>query len=136
MRKILILGAGKIGAVIAKLLSRSSDYEVRIGDVSAEALARLATSPCRLETLHIDVQDAAALRAAMRGCSVVVSALPYEMNAAIAQGGGRRRAKLFRSDRRCRRAADDSRHRGRLPAGTDFHAAVRAGARLRGHRGA
>ena len=36
MPKVLILGAGKIGALISGLLAESGSYEVHLADVSAE----------------------------------------------------------------------------------------------------
>ena len=37
MHKVLILGAGKIGALISGLLAESGSYEVHLADVSGEA---------------------------------------------------------------------------------------------------
>ena len=37
MHKVLILGAGKIGALISGLLAESGSYEVHLGDVSPTA---------------------------------------------------------------------------------------------------
>ena len=37
MNKVLILGAGKIGALISGLLAESGDYDVTLGDVDASA---------------------------------------------------------------------------------------------------
>ncbi len=37
MHKVLILGAGKIGALISGLLAESGDYDVTLGDVDAAA---------------------------------------------------------------------------------------------------
>ncbi len=37
MHKVLILGAGKIGALISGLLAESGDYDVTLGDVDATA---------------------------------------------------------------------------------------------------
>ena len=41
MTKVLLLGAGTIGRMIATLLVQSGDYEVRVGDSDVEALRRL-----------------------------------------------------------------------------------------------
>ena len=37
MHKVLILGAGKIGALISGLLAESGEYDVTLGDVDAAA---------------------------------------------------------------------------------------------------
>ena len=41
MHRVLLLGAGKIGRMIAKFLVESGDYCVRVGDVDQSALRRL-----------------------------------------------------------------------------------------------
>ena len=41
MRKVAVVGAGKIGSTIADLLAGSGAYEVLVIDQSAEALAGL-----------------------------------------------------------------------------------------------
>lgn len=40
MHRVLILGAGKIGRMIAELLSQTGDYEVTIGDADPHSLER------------------------------------------------------------------------------------------------
>jgi saccharopine dehydrogenase-like NADP-dependent oxidoreductase len=84
MRKILLLGAGKIGRMIARFLHDSGDYELRVGDASGDALQRLRT---RFETdsVVVDASDQAALAAAMRGCDAVVSALSFRFNPVVAR---------------------------------------------------
>ena len=42
MRKVLVLGAGKIGALISGLLAESADYEVHLADVDGNAAAGVA----------------------------------------------------------------------------------------------
>ena len=42
MYPILVVGAGKIGASIAKLLAHSGDYDVLVADRDEAVLARLA----------------------------------------------------------------------------------------------
>ena len=41
MKNILLLGAGKIGAIITELLSSSNDYHIVVADIDADNLARL-----------------------------------------------------------------------------------------------
>ena len=54
MKRIAIVGAGKIGHMIADLLGGCGDYQVAVIDKSAEQLQRLnATTP--VECLAIDV---------------------------------------------------------------------------------
>lgn len=89
MAKVLILGAGKIGALISGLLAESGSYEVHLGDVSAEA-ANAVVSAHRIDKLHahhVDATDAAALRAQLQKHPVdaVISSLPYYCNIGVAE---------------------------------------------------
>jgi saccharopine dehydrogenase-like NADP-dependent oxidoreductase len=84
MVPVLLLGAGKIGGAIARLLAGSGDYDVRVGDASDAALSRLAASP-NLDTVRLEVTDDGALRRAMQGRRVVVSACSFDVNEGIAR---------------------------------------------------
>src|SRR4051794_5921480 len=44
MKDVLLVGAGKIGSMIADFLASSGDYRVTVADRSAEALAKLETA--------------------------------------------------------------------------------------------
>lgn len=83
MIPILLLGAGKIGGAIARLLADSGDYRVRLADVEARALTRFA-GHAGIETQRVDVADDHALRDAVAGCRVVISALSYHANPRVA----------------------------------------------------
>jgi saccharopine dehydrogenase-like NADP-dependent oxidoreductase len=82
MTKVLLLGAGNIGAAIADLLSSSGDYHVTVGDL---AESRLAEMPEGVHTERVDVTDDASLRESMRGMDVVVSACPFYLSLPIAE---------------------------------------------------
>ncbi|GAB4119719.1 MAG: saccharopine dehydrogenase family protein [Rhodothalassiaceae bacterium] len=82
MKKILLLGAGKIGEMIATLLADSGDYEVMVGDRDEQALARIAHGRA-IGTISIDSGDHAALLDAMKGSFAVLSAMPFHLNPAI-----------------------------------------------------
>jgi len=75
--RIALLGAGHIGQTIARLLSRSGDYEVTLVDRSAAALDTLAAEP--LAVHRAETADPQALLAVMRGQQAVVNALPYHL---------------------------------------------------------
>lgn len=83
MRDIAIVGAGKIGSMIADLLSHSGDYQVTVIDQSPEALERLETT-AKVARKALDVTDGRALEAALRGQYAVLSAAPYHLTPAIA----------------------------------------------------
>jgi saccharopine dehydrogenase-like NADP-dependent oxidoreductase len=88
MNRVLVLGAGKIGALISGLLAESNAYQVQLGDVDAEAaggVARAHGLP-NVQALQLDATDADALRKQLRSQPVhaVVSSLPYHCNALVA----------------------------------------------------
>jgi saccharopine dehydrogenase-like NADP-dependent oxidoreductase len=81
---VLLLGAGKIGRMIARLLADSCDYEVTVGDASAEALARI-TQRLGASTALVDVDDPSQLSGALGRCDTVISALSFYHNPRIAE---------------------------------------------------
>jgi saccharopine dehydrogenase-like NADP-dependent oxidoreductase len=89
MPKVLILGAGKIGALISGLLAESGSYEVHLADVSAQQ-AQSVVSAHRFGNLHahqVDAGDGAALAAQLKNHPVdaVISSLPYYCNVGVAE---------------------------------------------------
>ena len=93
MHDILVIGAGKIGAVVAELLANAPTggigpgYRVTLADRSAEALRAVEADPRkpqRLTTLPLDVCDAARVRAALEGKFAVLSAAPYHLTVQVA----------------------------------------------------
>jgi saccharopine dehydrogenase-like NADP-dependent oxidoreductase len=99
MPKVLILGAGKIGALISGLLAESGSYEVHLADVSGEA-ANAVVNAHRFANLHahkLDATDAAALDAHLKSHPVdaVISGLPYYCNIAVAEAARRASISYF-----------------------------------------
>jgi saccharopine dehydrogenase-like NADP-dependent oxidoreductase len=84
MHKVLLLGAGKIGAAAAKLLASTREYDVLVGDVDPAALKRLA-SRADVKTVQLDVSDVASVRKALEGRDSVLSACSFNVNPGIAQ---------------------------------------------------
>ncbi|HEX3727092.1 MAG TPA: saccharopine dehydrogenase C-terminal domain-containing protein [Pirellulales bacterium] len=84
MHKILLLGAGKIGRMIAHFLATSNDYEVLVGDVDAISLERIRAQS-RVQTMRLDAADPQAMAVPMRGCHAVISALNYVNNPIVAR---------------------------------------------------
>ncbi|MEM8874503.1 MAG: saccharopine dehydrogenase C-terminal domain-containing protein [Planctomycetota bacterium] len=84
MHGVLLLGAGKIGSAVAKLLGDTGDYDVLVGDASPDALDRLEGLD-NVSTAAIDVDDVAALRKAMNGRQSVLSALSFTHNPLVAE---------------------------------------------------
>lgn len=91
MNPVLVIGAGKIGAVVAQMLSRapvaSGGYDVTLADADQAQLAEATrdADPARLRSMPLNVNDAAALRAAMAGRFAVLSAAPYRLTVPIAE---------------------------------------------------
>jgi len=80
--RILLLGAGKIGAAIIEMLGSSGDYDVSVADRDQSLLNALHRHDITREV--VDIDDIAALRGVMEGKEAVLSALPYYLNVAVA----------------------------------------------------
>jgi lysine 6-dehydrogenase len=74
-RKVVVLGAGMIGAAMARDLAADSDLRVEVADARADTLARLAEDG-RLGTVRADLGNPAAVRRLVAGYDLVVGALP------------------------------------------------------------
>jgi saccharopine dehydrogenase-like NADP-dependent oxidoreductase len=83
--KILLLGAGKIGAAVAELLAGSGDFEVAVVDKTRALLRDVRLHGGAVERIAADVEDRAAVRRLMRGQDAVVSALPFYLNVHVAE---------------------------------------------------
>ena len=88
MNKVLVLGAGKIGALISGLLAESGAYQVQLADVDETAAAGVARAHDlqTIQAVRLDATDAAALRSHLQAHPVqaVISSLPYHCNALVA----------------------------------------------------
>jgi saccharopine dehydrogenase-like NADP-dependent oxidoreductase len=84
MRKVLLLGAGKIGRMIAKLLVDSGDYDVAVGDADLHSLERIRKLT-GAETVQLDAADPPEIASALRGRAAVISALSYRHNPTVAK---------------------------------------------------
>jgi saccharopine dehydrogenase-like NADP-dependent oxidoreductase len=88
MKDVVVVGAGKIGAMIADMLGMCGDYAVTVIDRSAEQLAALDTRAPITKTV-VDVTDPAALVAILAGKFAVLSAAPYHLTTGIAEAAAR-----------------------------------------------
>ena len=89
MHQILVLGAGKIGALISGLLAESGDYRVQLADARKGAAAEVAEAH-RLDAIvafDLDATDKDALIQHVRehAPTAVVSGLPYYCNVVVAE---------------------------------------------------
>jgi len=89
MKDVLVLGAGKIGALISGLLAESGDYRVQLADVRPGAAADVVTAHGldNLRAFELDAADEDALTAHVRAhaTEAVVSGLPYFCNVPVAR---------------------------------------------------
>ncbi|HXH85256.1 MAG TPA: saccharopine dehydrogenase C-terminal domain-containing protein [Nitrospira sp.] len=88
MHRVLVLGAGKIGSLVACLLALQGKYEVHLGDVSFDAAKRTVED---LELQHVtpsllDVRhpDAVSTYLATHPVEAIISSLPYFCNPTVA----------------------------------------------------
>ena len=84
MKDIVVIGAGKIGSTIARLLAHSGDYRVTVADRAEEQLSAIERHPA-VSTAAVDIADGAALRTLLAGKFAVLSAAPYHLTVAIAE---------------------------------------------------
>jgi len=88
MHTVLVLGAGKIGALISGLLAESGAYQVQLADLDETAAAGVARAHGlpNIQAVRLDATDAATMRSHLQSHPVqaVVSSLPYNCNALVA----------------------------------------------------
>ena len=84
MKEIVVIGAGKIGSTIARLLAHSGDYRITVADRSDTQLAAIEPHDA-VVTAAVDIADGKALRMLLAGKFAVLSAAPYHLTVAIAE---------------------------------------------------
>lgn len=84
MRKVAVVGAGKIGSTVADLLAGSGSYEVLVVDQSQAALASLKDH-ARVTTAAMAIDDPEALAGRLAGRFAVVNCAPYHLTTAVAR---------------------------------------------------
>jgi len=84
MKAITIVGAGRIGSMIADLLAGCGDYQVEVIDQSADQLDRLETGAAVSKRV-LDLTKGEGLKEALAGKFAVLSAAPYHLTTTIAE---------------------------------------------------
>lgn len=84
MKKVVILGGGKIGRMVSFLLGTCGDYEVRVGDMHADA-AHAAVAIFGGTGVAVDLSNAAQVAAFVKGAWAVISCAPFHCNPMIAK---------------------------------------------------
>jgi saccharopine dehydrogenase-like NADP-dependent oxidoreductase len=89
MHRVLVLGAGKIGSLIAGLLADSGSYLVQLADLAAGTAGAVARAHglSQIAAFDVDAGNAAALAAHLKAHPVdaIVSSLPYYCNLRVAE---------------------------------------------------
>ena len=83
MKKLLLVGGGKIGSAIADLLGATGDYALTVADRDQPSLDRLPKANVLPKLM--DISDAGALIEAAKGHDMIVSAAPYNLTPQIAR---------------------------------------------------
>jgi saccharopine dehydrogenase-like NADP-dependent oxidoreductase len=84
MRRVAVIGAGKIGATVVDLLAGCGSFEVLAIDAAAAALNGLdPPAPIERRVMAIDAADT--LAAALAGCFAVVNCAPFATTTIVAQ---------------------------------------------------
>lgn len=84
MKHVVVIGAGKIGSTITRLLAHSGDYFVTVADRSAAQLAEIEAHKA-VATVEIDIADRAKLTTLLTGRFAVLSAAPFQLTTTIAE---------------------------------------------------
>lgn len=81
MFKVMVIGAGKIGSAVVKMLGYVGGYAVTVADKDEAAIKRLEHTPgvTLFKMGGVDL-----VKHAMKGMDAVISACPFEMNPSIA----------------------------------------------------
>lgn len=99
MKHVMITGAGKIGSLIACLLTESGSYQVHLVDVNftGSDVQRLLKVLPQIKTVALDVSDEEASVQYMQKYEIgaVVSSLPYYLNAYVAKAAKSAQAHYF-----------------------------------------
>lgn len=83
MKKIVVVGAGKIGATITRMLAHSGDYRVTVVDALEASLAGIEAHPA-VSTVVADITEPHRLEAMLADAFAVLSAVPYHLTTTIA----------------------------------------------------
>src|SRR5215207_2988895 len=88
MKDVLVIGAGRIGRVVAEDLAAAGDYQVTLAHrrvTDAEGTLGIGNLSIRA----LDVTDSAALDALLAGKFAVLSTVPFHLTAQVAEGAAR-----------------------------------------------
>lgn len=84
-KRVVIVGAGNIGLMIATFLSSTVEYDVTVVDQSEESLKKLSIQVPAVKTACVDASHDESLAAVLKGCYAVLNACPFHMSKLIAK---------------------------------------------------
>jgi len=84
MHCVVVVGAGKIGSVMALMLAQTGSYKVTLIDQNAAELAKIAPHSS-VTTACVDIADRSALEQLLQDKFAVLSALPFHLTGQIAE---------------------------------------------------
>ncbi len=90
MKRVMVVGGGKIGLAIAELLGGTNDYAVTVADKDPASLERLPSR--NVERRRVEIADATSFAHEIEGHDIVLSATPYSLTATVAAAAKRARA--------------------------------------------
>lgn len=85
MRTVALCGAGKIGEAITGLFAASGRYRVKVLDVDLKRAEYVVGNRASCEAHHVNLNDSVAFKKLISDCEIVISALPFFCNKAVAQ---------------------------------------------------
>ncbi len=83
MKKVLLVGGGKIGIAITEFLSHTGDYCVTVIDRDSGTLSRMPQK--NVELRQREIADAGAFAHEVEGQDIVLSATPFHLTATVAE---------------------------------------------------
>jgi saccharopine dehydrogenase-like NADP-dependent oxidoreductase len=84
MHTVALFGAGKIGEAITAMLSSSGRYHIKVCDHDLTRARAVASQWPATAAHQLDLTDTAAVQAILTDCQLVISALPFFCNVAVA----------------------------------------------------
>jgi saccharopine dehydrogenase-like NADP-dependent oxidoreductase len=89
MKRVMVVGGGKIGVAIAQFLSSTGDYKITVADRDAASLERVTSD---VERRQVDITNAREFTSAVEGHQIVLSATPYSLTTKVAEAAKKARA--------------------------------------------
>ncbi|HEY5238656.1 MAG TPA: saccharopine dehydrogenase C-terminal domain-containing protein [Rhizomicrobium sp.] len=88
MKKIMLVGGGKIGVAITEFLSATGDYQITVADRDPASLERMSDKK-NVEKRQVSISDSREFVNAVEGHDIVLSATPYSLNTIVARAAKR-----------------------------------------------